>query len=133
MNQTAEVYNLFPKSESRKWNFEYFSEELEKIKTRVDVLETVPAYSVTDLFGHIGEGYVLMFPIKVTLEIYPDETLAIIPTLELYEEGSTEIEAVANLKLALIDLFEELNPIPDENLGEELRNRKKTINGLISK
>lgn len=118
---------------SKEWSYEYIEEELKKLQTKVKTLEENPAYSETDLFGQIGEGYALKHTIRVTLEIYSDEAIAIIPTLELYGEGFTETEAIADLKLELIDLFEDLNSIPDEKLGKELLAHKKTINGLIER
>jgi hypothetical protein len=53
--------------------------------------------------------------------------------LELYGEGSNEMDSINNLKLELLDLFDDLNEMEDEELGETPKGWKKTLNLLIRK
>jgi hypothetical protein len=71
--------------------------------------------------------------IDVILKICDDDYIAIIPDLELYGDGDNEIEALNNLKLELVDLYEMLNSIPNKKLGKKPTQWKNTINNLIKK
>lgn len=105
--------------------------EINTLKKKLYDLEQETQVLSVQIFGTVIENYKLSHSIDVLLEICANETLAIIPNLELYGEGETEIEAVNNLKLELIDLYEQLNSTPDEKLGKELLARKRTLNELI--
>ncbi len=48
-------------------------------------------------------------------------------------EGKNEIESVNDLKMELIDLYEDMNQMEDDELGNEPKSWKKTINRLIKK
>lgn len=107
--------------------------QFDGLKEYIENLRKEPRFSSAQIFGHLLEDYKLTQTLEIMLEIYKDETIAIIPNLELYSEGATEIEAVNNLKLELVDLYEQLNSIADEKLGKELLARKRTVSGLLAK
>jgi hypothetical protein len=64
--------------------------------------------------------YRLCEPILITLEWYPseDEVIANYPEVNLFGEGVSEIEAMLNLKLAILDLYDELVQTPKDELGD---------------
>jgi hypothetical protein len=78
-----------------------------------------------------SDEFDLTRPLTVSIEIYKDEVLAIVPELELYGEGSTEIEAMDDLESELIDLYAYLKPIPNRKLGKSPREWKRIIISLI--
>lgn len=92
-----------------------------------------PTVSQAQIFSLPADGYQLLTPINVVLKHYNDEILAILPDFELVAEGGNEIEAINNLKLEFLDLFDDLNEMEDEGLGEIMKIWKKTINQLIEK
>jgi hypothetical protein len=67
----------------------------------------------------------------VEIEISEDGVLAVIPDLELYGEGQTEMEALDDLEIELIDLYKYLKPIPNNKLGKSPREWKRIITSLI--
>jgi hypothetical protein len=69
----------------------------------------------------------------VTIEIHQDEVVAVIPDLELYGEGANQIEAINELKLELLDLYDDLEEMSDEELGEYPHAWKKTLQQLVKK
>jgi len=81
----------------------------------------------------ISDEYILNTSLSVGLEINEDEVLAVIPELELYGEGSTEIEALDDLENEMIELYKYLTSIPDENLGKSPKKWKKIITSMIHK
>ncbi len=85
------------------------------------------------IYDLASSDYVLIEPIDVILEYLTDETLAIIPELELYGEGATDSEALVDLKDELITLFEDLNAIPEKKLGKLPRVWKRIVNRMIKR
>lgn len=77
--------------------------------------------------------YDLTCPLDVSLEYENGEWLAVLPELEIYGEGLTEGEAIADLKAELLDLYEDLNRLPGSRLGRELKAKKVMINRFIQK
>ena len=80
-----------------------------------------------------SEDWELRAPINILLKITHDEVLALIPDLELYGEGRNEIEAVANLKLELLDLLDDLDEIPDTTLGTAPKSWKKSLEMIVKR
>ncbi len=66
------------------------------------------------------EKYKLIDPLFITMEEYPGEDLilASFPEVEIFGDGFTESEAISNIKLAILDLYDELIDTPYEELGE---------------
>ena len=56
-----------------------------------------------------------------------------IPELELYGEGKNEMEALKDLKLELIDIYENFVNMPDEELGDSPREWKRILQSLVNK
>ncbi|OPL17382.1 MAG: hypothetical protein AVO38_01425 [delta proteobacterium ML8_D] len=108
--------------------------EIEELKIKVKQLERNKLnISQTKIYSLPSDEYELKLPVDVILEIYTDEVLALIPDLELYGEGSNEIEALNDLKLELIDLIDRLYELPDNELGSSPKAWKKTLNQLVIK
>ena len=100
------------------------SELLHKIKSKPTIISE-------KIYSLPSDIYKLFSPIDIILKIYSDETLALIPELEIYGEGNNEFEAINDLKLELIDLLEELSEIPDEELGTGPKSWKKTLKMMV--
>lgn len=67
-----------------------------------------------------NENYALVEPLIVSIEEYAgeDTVIASFPEIEVFGEGVTEAEALMNLKLAILDLYEELTHTPQDELGD---------------
>ena len=75
----------------------------------------------------------MKFPIDIVIKSHENETIAIIPDLEIYGEGSNEIEAVNELKWELIDLLDQLMSFPEDELGDGPKSWKRTLELIIEK
>jgi hypothetical protein len=71
----------------------------------------------TELFD-IGESFELIHSIPIVLEESEDEVIASFPEVELFAVGSTESEAILNLKSSIIELFSDLTGTPKNKLGK---------------
>ena len=80
---------------------------------RNDVQERPVKYN-TQIRDLGDENYALVEPLIVTIEEYTreDTVIASFPEIEVFGEGVTEAEALMNLKLAILDLYEELTDTP---------------------
>jgi CRISPR/Cas system-associated endoribonuclease Cas2 len=108
-------------------------EKIQKLHNEVEALKRQPSAFSSKITSIPSEKYELKEPIDVIIKIDGDEVIAMIPDLELYGEGCCEIEAVNDLKLELIDLLEDLEPYPDENLGRVPKAWNKTLKSMINR
>ena len=92
-----------------------------------------PVLMKADIYGFIDKRYAVRTPIEAIVEKYEDEVLAIRADLELYGEGSDEISALTDLEAELLDLYEYLQTIPKNKLGEKPRAWKKILRSLVNK
>lgn len=113
--------------------YSVLNDSISELSRRVQRLEKTPQTVNAKILGLPSDVHILKSPIDVSFKIYPDEVIALIPNLELYGEGANEIEALNDLELELIDLFEDLNSLPDNKLGKHPRKWKRIINSLIEK
>jgi len=86
---------------------------------RIDVQERPVKYN-TQIRDLGDESYSLLEPLIVTIEEYTNEdtVIASFPEIEVFGEGVTEAEALMNLKLAILDLYEELIDASPDELGD---------------
>lgn len=85
----------------------------------------------TKIYDLPSDSYELNEAIDVVLKFEEGEVIAVIPELELHADGSNEIEAINELKLELLDLFDDLNEMSDDELHATPKSWKKIINKLI--
>lgn len=78
-----------------------------------------------------SEEWEVTTPINIIIKISSKEVMALIPDLGLYSDGRNEMEAVANLKLEILDLLDDLNAIPDAELGSTPKGWKKSLTLLV--
>ena len=97
--------------------FSHLDEELQTLKERVSKLEKGANACSVKIYDLASPMYILKSPVDVILKIVDDETLALMPELELRGEGAIEAEALNDLKNEIIDLFEYLNGLQDKKLG----------------
>jgi hypothetical protein len=86
---------------------------------RTDVQERPVKYNMQ--IRDLGDdGYSLIEPLIISVEEYTSEdtVIASFPEIEVFGEGVTEAEALMNLKLAILDLYEELTDTPLDELGD---------------
>ena len=79
-------------------------------------LKATPSIKQTELFD-ISEEFELIHPIPIVLEESEDEVVASFPETETFAVGSTESEAIMNLKSAITELYSDLSETPHEQLG----------------
>jgi hypothetical protein len=114
------------------YKLESLIKEVKELKDGIEQLSKRQSATIsTRIYNLPSKKYELKIPLDVTLEVYADEVLAVIPDLELYGEGRNQIEALNDLKLELIDLYENLEEMPDEELGVSLQAWKKTLRQLV--
>ena len=138
-----------PKPESLEQDFRFQPQERKDLHSGVEaqnistqnknLLKIAKAISerptiVTDFIHSLpSDAYELVKPVQIILKIYDDEIIAIIPELELFSEGASEIEAINTIKLEVIDLLEDLEEIPDQELGRGPKTWKKALSLMVRK
>lgn len=72
-------------------------------------------------------------PILITIEEFPgeEEIIASFPEVEVFGEGTTEAEAILNLKWAILDLYQDLLDTAPEELGSLPRSWLKILQQII--
>ena len=85
------------------------------------------------IFSLPSDRYNLKSAVEIIIEIYPDEVLALLPEFKLYGEGATEIEAIENLKMELIDFIEDIDNTPDVELEGDLKNWKTALELIVTR
>jgi hypothetical protein len=101
-------------------------------RSTIDALDE-PVSMEAFICDFIDKRYAAKTLIEATVERYKDEVLAIRADLELYGEGSDEISALTDLECELLDLYEYLQSIPRNKLGEKPRAWLKILRSLIKK
>ena len=100
---------------------------------RVEVLMERAVKWTTQIRDLGEEAYILQEPIQIVVEEYRDESVvARFPEVEAFGEGHSEPEALANLKLAILDLYDELAEAKAPTLGREPRAWWRVLGRLIS-
>jgi hypothetical protein len=99
-------------------------------KTFVE-LNSRPTIISDRIYSLPSEKYEIIQPINILFKIFNDEILAIIPELEIYGEGKTEMDALNDLKLELIDLLEDLEDTPEDQLGKYPLSWKKALDLMV--
>ena len=108
-------------------------EKIQKLQNEVEALKKQPSAFPSKITSIPSEKYELKEPIDVIIKIDEDEVIALIPDLELYGDGCNEIEALNDLKLELIDLLEDLDSYPNENLGSVPKAWNKSLKSMINR
>jgi hypothetical protein len=80
-----------------------------------------------------SDEWMLIEPIDVILKISDNETIALIPDLELYSEGRNEMDAISELKFEILDLIDDLFELTDEDLGQAPKGWKKSLKQIVKK
>ena len=114
---------------------------IDELISKIDILinqfnnsqKTNPSVLSYKIYNLPLSNYILKIPIDIILEVYSDETIAIFPDLEIYGEGRNPIEAINELKYELIDLFDDLNEMEENDLHSTPQTWKITINNIIEK
>lgn len=73
----------------------------------------------------------LIKPINIDITYEGDEVKAELPEVELYAFTNNEIQAVNEITQDLIDLFNDLNEIPDDKLGQHPKRWKMYLKSII--
>ena len=105
---------------------------LDELSGGVEILMERPIKWTAQIRDLGEEGYTLREPVQIVIEEYRDESvIARFPEVEAFGQGYSESEAIANLKIAILDLYDELVEL--ENLGKEPQMWRRVLNRLISK
>jgi hypothetical protein len=93
--------------------------------------DTHPCIITSRIYSLPSEKYELKAPIDVVIKIFDNESIAVFPDLELYGEWKNETEALSDLKLEILDLLDDMEDVPDNELGQAPKAWKKTLNLLV--
>ena len=77
--------------------------------------------------------YKLKAPVNIILEKYVDEVLALLPDLTLCGEGLSVQEAIEDLKADILDLLDDLEDIPESDLGMAPKLWKQSLDLMVEK
>ena len=77
--------------------------------------------------------YKLKAPVNIILEKYADEVLALLPDLTLCGEGLSVQEAIEDLKADILDLLDDLEDIPESDLGMAPKLWKQSLDLMVEK
>jgi len=78
-----------------------------------------------------GDDYELLEPLDIILGYYPEEVVASLPELGIFGEGTSEKEALDQLKLELLDLADIVYELPESGLGPEPRQWRKILDRVL--
>ena len=92
-----------------------------------------PAIIPAQIYNLPSEQYQLRAPVDVILEIHSDEVLALLPELTLCGEGKNELEAINDLKADIIDLLEDLEGMPQADLGTKPKLWKRSLELMVKR
>jgi hypothetical protein len=107
------------------------SQDVRELNKTIFELNSRPIIISDRLYSLPSDKYEIIQPVNILLKIFSDEVIAIIPELEIYGEGKTEIDALNDLKLELIDLLEDLEDTPEDHLGKYPLSWKKALNLMV--
>ena len=77
--------------------------------------------------------YKLKAPVDIILETHADEVLALLPELTLCGEGLNVLEAIDDLKADILDLLDDLEDIPEADLGAAPKLWKQSLDLMVEK
>jgi hypothetical protein len=112
---------------------EKLQKEFEELKKMMAKLLERPNIVPSKIYGLPSDDYHLNQPVDVVIQIHVDEVIAVFPELELYGEGENEMEAIEDLKHELLDLYDDLNGMADETLGDKPKEWKRILKVLINR
>jgi len=105
----------------------------ENIFKEVVRVQSKQVVSTAQIFSLPDEKYELNQPLLVTLEFCEDEVLASLPDLKIFSEGGSDFEAIKDLKLQILDYYDDLVSSPDVELSSEILQHKRSLLTLITK
>ena len=107
------------------------SQEVRELNKTIIKSNSIPTIISDRIYSLPSEKYAIIQPINILVKIFSDEVLTIIPELEIYGEGKTEMDSIYDLKLELIDLLEDLENTPKDQLGKNPMSWKKALNQMV--
>lgn len=144
---TSDFYSVTTQTQPLKKGFS--SEDINEIDPMLESVQTLanesgqlmsefrerPVVSNSQIHDLGEESYKLTTPIMITIEdyFYEDTIIAHFPEIEVFGEGVTESEAINNLKSSILDLFDELNDTPREELGTLPLSWLNVLNKIIQR
>jgi hypothetical protein len=107
------INDLASSMEAVKQDLALCKETIDKLR---EELGERPVIKQTKLFD-IDEKLDVIQPIPIVIEQWSDEVIASFPEVEVFAVGSSEPEAISNLKTAIGDLYYDLIETPKDKLG----------------
>jgi hypothetical protein len=148
MNQTEYTCDLFKLRTGESWEEKSrsgpsvgYSEKADTIRSdiselsaKVETLLNRPNKWNAQIRDLGEEGYLLRESIQIVIEEYSDESvIARFPEIDVFGEGQNESEAISNLKLAILDIYDELVISDPNSLGRIPQMWLRILNQLIVK
>lgn len=113
----------------------YRDSQIEKLfvefREMMQAIQDIGKTATIKIYSLPTEDYRLRAPVDVVLEIYPDEVIASIPDLEIFGEGSNQMEAVADLKNELLDLIDIIDDHGSDRLGNGPKAWKRSLEMMV--
>jgi len=108
--------------------------DLHKLTENVGFLLVRPVKWTTQIRDLGDEAYVLLEPVQIVIEEYPDDSVvARFPEVEAFGEGETEPVAIMNLKIAILDLYDEMMEAPADELGKAPKMWRRILDRIIAR
>lgn len=111
-------------------------DELNELRNQLsqisETLENTSKICNATIYDLGDNRYKLTSPLQIVLEEDQEETVARIPELNLFATADTDAEAIIQLKLELINLYEDLSS-SDITLGPLPKSWLETLKNLITK
>jgi hypothetical protein len=105
-----------------------------EFKELKETIENKPFVKNTTIYDIDSEKYSLKIPLGILLEIYKDEVVAKFPEIEVWGSGAIEGEAINDLKLQLVTVYEELLQFEKENrLGKLPKMWLRALTNILEK
>ena len=104
----------------------------EKIENLQRMMEERPVVKETSIFD-VGDNLQVVQAIPVVIEETRDEIIASFPEVEVYGVGSSEAEALSNLKAEIRDLYFELTELRQDELGRLPLGWRRVLERLIQR
>lgn len=120
--------------------FNQLCEAVERLETKLDQLlkklddaSSRPQSILVPIETLAPEPYELSRPLTAVITASGEEFEASVFDASIFASGDTEEDAVANLKNTLIDTYEMLNELGDDQLGPGPLRQKRVLNKLMHK
>lgn len=114
-------------------DFLFIKSGIEQLQITLQKIDDKPIAHATKIYDLGIESVSLKSPLDITIEKYDDECIASVPELETFGSGTTESEAIMELKREIISLYNDLSSTNPNELGSLPKMWLRILNMIIGK